>query len=381
MHENLRNYGYDVELAREDYQFGPEPHLVILDNEALGEQAQWLASTKLIRDSSSAPIILVGKLSPDKQILEEEGISSVLKYPLRIPELIRFIDDILDPHRHSTFLVSERDRQERISHTFEDLKLKGKRVLVAEDNMINQRVAVSMLEQMGIVSDCVSNGKEAIEAARHYDYDAILMDCRMPIVDGYEAAKVIRNLSKHYQDCPILAVTANALKSERYKSDDALMDMHISKPITIDELKNSLERCLSPHPALSTDSPLHRSTPSLNSEILRSSVLDSIQRVSEKVGNNLLEEVISLFFENSPTLIAQIREAIHDKRGDQIESLAHKLKGSARNLGAIIMADHCTKLENLGELSQFSESHGLIDQIEEDFLKVRHLLSERYDLK
>ena len=377
LEENLNNYGY------QDVVMGPSiktPTLVIIDNQALNDQPRWLTTAKEIRRVSTAPIILVGKLGSDKRKLEELGISSVLKYPLRIPELIQFIDEILEPDVGNNFVARERDRQERISHTFEDLKLRGKMVLVAEDNIINQRVAVSMLEQLGVNSDCVSNGKEAIEAAQNYNYDAILMDCRMPLVDGYEAAKVIRNLSKHYRDCPILAVTANALKSERYKSDDALMNLHISKPITIEQLKQGLESCLSNEKNVVMDGNNTVIKKKCDPEILRSSVLDSVKKVSEKVGNNLLEDVITLFFENSPRLITEIKDAITRQEGPQVGSLAHKLKGSARNLGAIRMAENCTRLEDSGELNNLNFSLTIINEIETDFLAVKELLSERYPI-
>jgi PAS domain S-box-containing protein len=118
----------------------------------------------------------------------------------------------------------------------------GARVLLAEDNPVNQRVAARMLAKLGHRVDVVSNGLEAVEAARRVPYDAILMDCQMPEMDGFEAAGAIRR-SAQGQRVPIVALTANAMAGDRERCLEAGMDEYLAKPVTLEDLRQVLEKC------------------------------------------------------------------------------------------------------------------------------------------
>ncbi|MEZ4742562.1 MAG: ATP-binding protein [Bdellovibrionota bacterium] len=284
---NLGEYKCQVEKAERDLSVSKVPDLFIIDNASSSTRINWDWKISGIRKKQDCPILIIGKRRNERQALLDLKVSTIQRYPLKISEALLYINELINSKGDVDFLETEIDREERITHKFDHSSLKGKRLLVAEDNMINQKVVASMLEQLGVVSDCVSNGQEAIDAAKSQVYDAILMDCRMPVVDGYEAAKVIRNLGGHYQKIPIIAVTANALKSERIKSDDAMMDDHLAKPITIESLKETLEehlsRCVSvrPKPVEVFENGDEELTGSY--DILKTSVLDSIKRVSEKL--------------------------------------------------------------------------------------------------
>jgi CheY-like chemotaxis protein len=120
--------------------------------------------------------------------------------------------------------------------------LTGARVLLAEDNPVNQRVAARMLAKLGHRVDIVSNGLEAVEAARRVPYDAILMDCQMPEMDGFEAAGAIRR-SGAARRVPIVALTANAMAGDRERCLEAGMDEYLAKPVTLEDLRQVLEKC------------------------------------------------------------------------------------------------------------------------------------------
>lgn len=381
MSSNLSEFGCKIEKTVDVFGRG-NPDLFIFDNMDPSSKINWESQIEAIRNNFDCPILIIGKRKDEQEALRDLRVSSVPRYPLKFSEIIPYINELVSISQDDchSFIESDVDHREGVTPRFDNLTLKGKNILVAEDNLINQRVASSMLEQFGISADCVSNGQEAIEAAKRNKYDAILMDCRMPIVDGYEAAKVIRGLNRHYEEIPIIAVTANALKSERIKSANAMMDDHLSKPLTIESLKGVLDRFLSRQSSQTKLSLVQNPSIGVVEEnaVLKSSVLESIKRVSEKVGNNLLEDVIRMFIDISPTVISEIRKAAEDGNARKVESLAHKLKGSARNLGASVLAENCAALESLGEENNLEGSDSIVERIEGDFNDVVSALRTKY---
>jgi CheY-like chemotaxis protein len=117
-----------------------------------------------------------------------------------------------------------------------------KRVLVAEDNPINQRIALKILEKSGFVAEAVGNGRLAVEAVRNGHYDLVLMDVQMPDMDGFEATAAIRRLDSALREIPIIAMTANAMAGDRERCISSGMDDYISKPVSLPLLRSALER-------------------------------------------------------------------------------------------------------------------------------------------
>jgi len=124
----------------------------------------------------------------------------------------------------------------------------ARRALVVEDNAVNQRVAVRMLEKLGFRADVASDGEEAVEACARVSYGLVLMDCQMPGMDGFEATAAIRELSSDHNDMPIVAMTAHALQDDRRRVLDAGMDDYLSKPVSLERLTRTLERWLTLEP-------------------------------------------------------------------------------------------------------------------------------------
>lgn len=129
----------------------------------------------------------------------------------------------------------------RKNSLFPDSEAKGFRILLAEDNHINQMIAVKQLEKLGCYCDTVANGKEAIEALRNINYDMVLMDCQMPEMDGYEATRQIRKMNEGFSKIPIVAMTAHAMKGDREKCLEAGMNDYVTKPIAIGDLSTVIE--------------------------------------------------------------------------------------------------------------------------------------------
>ena len=116
------------------------------------------------------------------------------------------------------------------------------RVLVAEDNVVNQKVVLRLLEKLGWEADLAENGREAVDALKHGEYAAILMDCQMPEMDGYEAAAQIRAMPAPASSTPVIALTANATSEDRERCLASGMDDYLAKPIRPDALHETLER-------------------------------------------------------------------------------------------------------------------------------------------
>ncbi|HVF71333.1 MAG TPA: ATP-binding protein [Chthoniobacterales bacterium] len=225
------------------------------------------------------------------------------------------------------------------------------RVLIAEDNMINQRVAAHHVHQLGYLADTVADGNEVLEALSRIPYDIVLMDCHMPHLDGYETTRRIRESRGHQPY--IIAVTANAMQGDKEICLAAGMDAYISKPIRTAELMSALRNS---HP---TPSPVS------NKEL-------AILRKLDKGGApGIFAELTELFCRSTPLLLSQACKALDDPT--QLRLIAHTIKGSCITFGAGPMAALCLELEQQGSGRPARE---IIDAIELEFFSVRKALAD-----
>lgn len=257
--------------------------------------------------------------------------------------------------------------------------------LIAEDNLVNQRVACRLLQELGCRVDVARDGVEALELFDRKPYDLIFLDCRMPRLDGYETIAEIRRResSSGNPRTPVIAMTAFALKSDRDRCLKAGMDDYLPKPVILAELRRVIGKW---HPTADLQTPsvslesgdpseVAEPTPGLTDQpsTLNADRVASLKRRPR----NLLRELIDLFRTETLARMSDLKQAVHERNLESIASLAHQLKGSAANLGAEKMSRICEKFEHCLEMSQFPKLILLFADLETEAGHVEVALAEQ----
>ncbi|HKH43878.1 MAG TPA: two-component regulator propeller domain-containing protein [Thermoanaerobaculia bacterium] len=250
------------------------------------------------------------------------------------------------------------------------------RILVAEDNSINQRVALLMLERLGYVADVAADGFEAVDALRRQRYDLILMDVQMPGMDGLEATRRIRTEAPRERQPRIVAMTANALREHRDACFAAGMDDFLSKPILLSDLRAALLRIGGDGRPPSGEAPAGTAEP----PALDPARLDEIRQLEMMTGRSLVRELVDDFLAEAPRGAEQMREAL--ERGDlkTFTFVAHALKGSSTQVGALRVTALSADLEKRGRSATLDGVARLLADLEREVRQVAPRLLEQRDL-
>jgi signal transduction histidine kinase/ActR/RegA family two-component response regulator len=250
------------------------------------------------------------------------------------------------------------------------------RLLLADDNLINQKVGLSVLQKLGYRADVANNGLEVLQALEQKAYDIIFLDVQMPEMDGLEATRRIRERWPVEKRPCIIAMTGNALLGDREKCLAAGMDDYISKPVRIAELQNALERWGPPRARKTDTSFLSRSTALSRENLLDESILAELREMSSSDGVNIIRELVDLFLEGAPQRIAQINESLADP--PKLAFQAHALKSMSLNLGAKRIVEICQQLEELGRTGNVAGAPELLRELDLALNQTRvHLLPLR----
>jgi CheY-like chemotaxis protein len=263
----------------------------------------------------------------DAQRCRELGIRGYLTKPVSRADLLDMVAGVLGGPDEAGGVTPEVVTRHRIHESRRQL-----RVLLAEDNQVNQEVAATMLRRRGHQVDVVDNGRQAVERARRQRYDVVLMDIQMPEMDGLEATEAIRALPDGH-DLPIVALTAHALKDERERCLTRGMNAYLTKPFKAYELFAAAEgwgaRTAPPSPP--PPAPVD---------------VETFRRDMAAAGaGDAVDAIISSFVENLPQSIAAIAEAVAAGRATEVARLAHAAKSSAAQLGAQRLATLLAELE------------------------------------
>ncbi len=233
------------------------------------------------------------------------------------------------------------------------------RILIAEDNIVNQKVALHQLQKIGYAADAVDHGQAALDAVRWASYDVIFMDCQMPVLDGYAATRELRRIEAGERHIWVVAMTANTLEGDREKCIAAGMDDYIAKPVKIDDLRNALNRMASVRDLEQQVRETGGASP------IDPAVIAGFREFD--ADGDFLGKLIDTFIDNTPSILADARSAIAAKDAGQLRRSAHTLKGSCSNFGADGMRDACARLEQLASGDSLSGATPFLDEVEREF--------------
>ena len=272
-------------------------------------------------------------------------------------------------------------------------------MLLAEDNPVNVEVAKAMLESLGLEAHCARNGEEALDAVRGGGWDAVLMDCQMPVMDGFAATSAIRRYEREAgraRTLPVIAITANALQGDREACLAAGMDDYLSKPFTQQQLAGVIGRWVSlplsaarhhgdppapppAPPAASPPAPAAVRTPAPPQPACHDPVnlaaLDNIRALSRAGGDALVQKVVAAFVGDTPRHLAALRQSLAAGDAEALRRIAHSLKSASANIGAARLATLCKELEQLGRADTVDGADRILADMEREFLSVRESLN------
>lgn len=241
------------------------------------------------------------------------------------------------------------------------------RILLAEDNPVNQKLATRMLQKLGHEVSTANNGREAVEFVRRQKFDAVLMDLHMPEMDGIEATAQIQAAFPRAIRPAIIAMTASALQEDRELCGQAGMDGYIGKPVRLDELENELLRV---RPVA------HQPKPRKGEPMEPAIDLVALERFRQSIGDaGFVDELIAVFFLDTPPILESLRSAVIAERPDGVHRHAHTLKSSSAVFGASRLSALCREVEAIGRSGQAIEALERVAEIEQEYLRVKSELA------
>jgi len=303
----------------------------------------WLAASQ----SARKPLFLAldGEQARQEQKWREMGAVTI-RPPLTQS---RLHDALSEVFAHGDRLASKA----AICH---EIPFAGQRILLAEDNAVNQRVALAMLQKLGCQVVIANNGQEAIERWASEPFDLVLMDCQMPVLNGFAATAEIRRRETNRRTC-IVAMTANALDGDREKCLAAGMDDYLSKPVTRIRLEEVLKHWFTlAHPTTEMTEMTKATTDKTTEEAFDREQLDAATGGDKE----LAHDILAIFAEGLPAILIRIEEAVGAGDTSALVGAAHEMKGSAANIGAKAIARVSGEIENAAKAGKLPDTAGLL---------------------
>jgi signal transduction histidine kinase/DNA-binding NarL/FixJ family response regulator/HPt (histidine-containing phosphotransfer) domain-containing protein len=254
------------------------------------------------------------------------------------------------------------------------------RILVAEDNPVNQSVVVLLLEHMGYRADVAGDGFEVLQALQRQSYDLILMDVQMPGMDGLETTRRLRAEVPVERQPRIIALTASVLAEQRAACFAAGMDDFLGKPLGVAELQAALLRAAG-ESAPDTPAPASAASPRAGTEdaepLLDPARLDDLVRLETITGKPLVRGIVDTFLTETPQRLERMREALGRADAEELAFVAHSLKGSSSQIGALRLTTLSAELEMASRQGHLEAAPALLSALDHELGRVAPLLEER----
>jgi CheY-like chemotaxis protein/HPt (histidine-containing phosphotransfer) domain-containing protein len=357
--QNAVAEGRPYDLALLDYQM-PEMDGIELAQHIKAEPA--LAAIKLVLATSAGQ-------REEGQHGQAALLAATLSKPIRQSQLFNTLAAVLSPVSLPMITRPSRPQFVPAPSTESNSPSRG-RILIAEDNAVNQKLIVRLLDKLGYRTDVAGNGLEVLDALAAIPYAAVLMDCQMPEMDGYEATRLIRRreaAATTPAHLPIIAMTANALQGDREKCLAAGMDDYIAKPINPTELQAVLTRWTAPRDR-ETVGPSSAEQPHSPATSLVLAEADALARVGGD--RMLLGELAAIFMAECPELVAALRAGVERNDAQAVYHAAHTLKGAMGNFGATAAVEAARVLERMGRQGTLTDASPALTALEAELSRL-----------
>jgi len=340
-----------------------------MDGESLG---RIIKANKSLSDIRLLMMTSLGQRGDSKRI-KDIGFSAYLTKPVRQSELFEALACLIGRRTvpSGNALVTK--------HLLNEMKLDKFRILVAEDNITNQMVAMGILKKTGVRVDAVANGQEAVTALEQIPYDLVFMDVQMPVMDGYDATRAIRSPDSKVRNrnIPVIAMTAHVMQSYREQCLLAGMNDYISKPVDPVQIVKVLNRWLdigNDAQEMNEGKRAKEKAEGDTSEVFNEG--EFFERMMED--KDLADYIVGEFIKNAPDLIADIEVYIKDNRCVEAGHTAHSLKGSAANLSASRLVQTAFEMEQAGKREDIELLKKLLPSLKNDFNELDSVLRLKY---
>ncbi|GAB2181580.1 hypothetical protein DLREEDagrD3_18030 [Denitratisoma sp. agr-D3] len=296
------------------------------------------------------------------------GFSRCLTKPVRQSQLLDCIGNSMADANNGVPLEDTVPTMQVTAPELHDALEKGRLILLAEDNPINQKVAQLMINKMGYAVHVVNNGQEAVEAALALPFAAILMDCQMPVMDGFEATAAIRKAERAgARRTPIIAMTANTMQGDREHCLAAGMDDYVGKPVDRDQLEHALNRWIRVRDSSAMDM-----INAVSGDEARASLID-FARLKEILGDDpqLLADLLEAFNTSTTALLGRLETAVEQRKGEVVKAIAHEAKGVFGNLSILPLVRTVANMEGAAVEANWSRVAELHQELKDGFGQVQ----------
>ncbi len=348
-------------------------HMPQMDGVALASEIRRL------HDASTLPLVMLSSLGKRETQAEEGDWAAFLLKPIKASQLYNVLAGIFGTEAGKAPVPQAEDKPQFDADMGQRHPL---RILLAEDNLINQKLALRLLERMGYRADVAANGLEVLQSLRRQPYDVVLMDVQMPEMDGLEASRAIWSEWPAEQRPRIVAMTANVLPEDRQECLAAGMDDFIAKPIRVDELVAALGRS---RLLAGTASPVGASPAgeSAMDAASPSALLDplALERLREMAGGDaaFLQEMFETFLADAPGMLAEMRQSLDQGDAATLRRVAHSLKSNSADFGARTLSDLCRDLEMMAKTGALDRAAEKLASAEAEWAQLRVALQTLQD--